>query len=257
MRRPIFIMSVALTTAACGGSSGYSPDVMSFADPGSSFEIGFLPDAVVLEQGSPDFAVTDSAGAQADDASKGPVAESGFLGTLTNLAPLDKHQEYTAITEPAPDNSVGCGPDDEICEPGQACVLNSDTGKTGCMFVAECSGDGAVEVEDIIKDILFNKHFYIKIEASVWMGSKACTLQVCPADDPCCNQCFAPLFVGTEYLPLLLLGDGVAIGCQGSSCDFDQMCKPMVPDKRYWIWGMVDLLGGKPQITVDGFCIVL
>lgn len=252
MRYTACSLALTLTAVACGGgSTDFSSDLSAYWDLGSSPDVQLLPDAVILESGAPDFSP-----APGTDAAQGDAAEGGFTNVGWNLKLMEMRNEYTAITDPTPDDTFGCGPDDEICAPGQACVLDVKTGEYGCLFVAECSQDGAVAIEDILTSLLIDKHFYIKLEAKVWLGLEACTVQVCPADDPCCNECFAPMYVGTEFLPVVLLGNGLAIGCQGSACDFDQMCKPLVPGKWYWIWGMVDLLGGESQLTVDGFCIV-
>lgn len=246
------VIMLALAFGACGGEIGNNVDVAGFIDPGRSTEIHLLPDAVILETGTADFAQSDAVTGTAD-----PGPEAGNGGPPMALSNMGMRNEYKTITTP-PTTDVGgkgCGPDKGICEPGHACLLDEKTGEKTCVFVAECSGDGAVTIEKILKNLIFQEHFYIKIEAKVLLGPEACTVQVCPADDPCCNDCFAPLYVGSDLFSVLLLGDGLAIGCQGSECNFDQMCKPLLPDQWYWIWGRVDILGDETQFTVDGFCI--
>lgn len=252
MRSRALFFTLALAMTACGGEIGGTADVAGFMDPGQSSEIHLLPDAVILETGAADFAVSDAIVGTFD---QGYDAEYG--SPPPTLSPMELRNEFKAITNQPPTDvgGKGCGPDKEVCAPGQACLVDEKTGEESCVFVAECSGDGAVTIEEILKNLIFQEPFYIKIEAKVLLGPEACTVQVCPADDPCCNDCFAPLYVGSELFSVLLLGDGLAIGCQGSECNFDQMCKPLLPDQMYWIWGRVDILGDEPQFTVDGFCI--
>jgi len=260
MNKGVYSQIMILALVACGHSTDTTLDRVQSADAGLSPDVHLLLDAVVLEQGAPDFQSNEPG--QGEDAVGGSLDSAYAVRPFRNkgAVPAGKGvHEYTSVTELPPksiDNN-NCGPDGKSCEQGEVCLVDDETGEAGCVFVAECSDQGAVKFTDILSNLLTGNGFYIKIEAKVWMGSPTCTLQVCPPEDPCCNNCFAQLNIGTTTIPMVLLGDGLAIGCQGSECDFEQMCKPIVPGKWYWIWGMVDLFGNKPEFKVDGFCLVL
>jgi hypothetical protein len=150
--------------------------------------------------------------------------------------------------------AAGCGASD-ACPDGHACL---DDGKgPACVPVDACSKDGAIQLPDVLGALMNLGSLYVKLEVRVWTGAPTCTILECDEDAPCCNTCFAQLFIGKEDFPIVLQGQGQAIGCKGSECDVANLCEPVVPEKWYWIWGTLELLGSLPQFRVDGFCLVM
>lgn len=228
-------------------------------------DVRLIPDAIVLEPGAPDFSPAsmddpglgwplDIADAPSHlDALVDPFAAHD-LGEYADLSPA-----FDVITPSDLGPSEGivgtCGPSGDTCGPGMACIPDDETGVPRCRFVAECSEDGAVEIDGLLDFLVLSTSFYIKVKAQVRVGPAMCTKIACPADYPCCNACYAPLVVGNEKVPIFLLGQGMTFGCEGSECDYALTCFPLKPDAWYLIWGTLSLFGGEVQLFVDSFCL--
>ncbi len=259
---------IAAVFVSCSGPDGGErpPDAAFAQDASAGSDVRLLPDALVLEPGAPDF----SPGGPPEDPGKpsSPDAlamDPGDGGAPSDLPPAqdpgaDVVPDATVPADPgaAPDADAPiagrCGPSGEPCGPGMACLPDDETGIPRCRFVAECSEQGMVEAEDLLDFFLWSTSLYLKVKARVWVGPAMCTATPCSADHPCCNACFAPLVVGDKKFPVVLLGQGVTFGCQGSECDYSLACSPMKPDAWYLIWGTISLIGGEAQFFVDSFC---
>ncbi len=271
MRYPrILLIAAPLVACGGGGAGGRAPDIVSTRDVGVGSDVRLLPDAIVLEPGAPDF----SPGGPADDSGEpsppdAPATDLGDGSAPADLplaqdpgAPSDVPVVFDAMvpadpgTPPDADAPIvgRCGSPGFSCGPGMACLPDDETGIPRCRFVAECSEKGVVEAEDFLDFFVGSTSLYIKVKARVWVGPAACTIMPCPANDACCNACFAPLLAGNKKFPILLLGQGVTFGCQGSECDYSLACTPMKPDAWYLIWGTLSLIGGEAQLFVDSFC---
>jgi len=281
MGRP-FAACILLAFAACAGLDGSAPD-FGASDLASS-DVPMLQDAVVLEPGgpadlasdagrddgsSPDAAASDT-NAPADtvapsDPGPGPGPDEGFVD-----APSDASLPFDDVapadlppSDDVPPDAFGgdpgvepppCGAGAKPCAPGSTCVTDSD-GHTYCAPLDECSGKGAIDIEDLVSLLISGQgEVQVKVLAMAWPGQPACTPMPCSKEHPCCNTCFAPLFIGAEAFPIVLNGQGLAIGCQGPECDVLDACRPFTSGSWYWVWGTAGILGGKPQLTVDGFC---
>lgn len=266
----ILLILAPLVACGGGGAGGRAPDTVSTRDLGVGSDVRLLPDAVVLEPGAPDF----SPGSSADDpgpwvspdASTMDLGQSDAPGDLPLAEDLADSPDPPSVADggvpadpgtlPDADAPIAgrCGSPGAACGPGMACLPDDETGIPRCRFVAECSDEGVVEAEDFFDFFVGSTSLYIKVKARVWVGPAACTMMPCPANDPCCNACFAPLVAGNKKFPILLLGQGVTFGCQGSECDYSLACSPMKPDAWYLIWGTISLIGGEAQLFVDSFC---
>ena len=169
--------------------------------------------------------------------------------------PLVKDVSWDPSPDAGPQKT--CGQGGVVCPPGHECLPSKGGKGPVCEFVAECSDKGVMKVEDLLGKLFATGQLYGKVEAKVWSGPAGCTVISCPEDNPCCNECYAQLYVGSQDLPLVLLGSGFAIGCSGTECNVDSVCGPLMPDKWYRIWGGLTLLGQQPQLTVEGFCLAL
>ena len=261
--------------SACpaGGGPARGTDVAAATADAGGLELRLLPDAVVLEPGVPDFssrdpspdaamepATLDTGGVGANDAVVAPAdgwsdaplaADNGF--STSDAAPADSASIPDHPADVSPDQ--GCGPGAEPCPRGYSCLPDKNH-ILGCRFVAECSEKWAVSVDDVFEIGMNWNSLYVKVKARVWPGPSACSLSPCAPDRPCCNTCFAPLYIGSKKFPILVLGEGLAIGCQGTECDPALACEPMKPDVWYWIWGTLAIFGNEPQFFVDSFCPV-
>jgi len=259
---PIVLLAMAVAgcdAAGAGGAGTYAPP-----DPGAPAgdaragqDFVLLSDAMVLEPGP------------ADAASDCWAEVGGVLPFEIGMSDLGAPQNDSWVKEfgPAPG---GCGEAGEPCGPGESCVDLDGDGTVACEAVSDCSEKGALDLPEVLTQLLFTGHLYVKLEAKVRAGAPSCTSLSCPAKTPCCNECFAPLFAGDLDFPILLLGKGLAVGCEGTECDFDddcdtasaqcalaKVCSPLQPGKYYWLWGDIDLLGGQVQFRLDGWCLVL
>lgn len=270
--RAVRTLVIAATFVACSGpgGGGSAPDVFPARDASTGSDVHLLPDALVLEPGAPDFSpggLAEDPGEQSSPDAPAMDADDGSAPSDLpiagdSLAPLDVPvvPDATVPADPGamPDADAPiagrCGSPGFTCGPGMTCLPDDETGIPRCRFVAECSETGVVEAEDLLDFFLSSTSLYIKVKARVWVGPAACSMIPCPADQPCCNACFAPLVVGDKKFPIVLLGQGVTFGCQGSECDYSLACSPMKPDAWYLIWGTISQIGGETQFFVDSFC---
>jgi hypothetical protein len=274
--------ALLLALAACGGGGADAVDYGAW-DVAAS-DVPLLADAVLLEPGglqdaarsdlpASDIGVADPGpsdmAAPADGAASDPgswwdtpadaASDPGI--PFADLPAGDTPQKHDA--PPPGDLPVGgdngfigppCGPGGEPCGPGQACVTNTD-GESSCAPLGECSGKGAIDLGELVSLLLSGGgDLHVKVMAMPWAGRPSCTLQPCPSDRPCCNTCFAPLFIGAEGFPIALMGQGVAVGCQGNECDVLDLCRPFDQGAWYWVWGVASIMGGKAQFLVEGYC---
>lgn len=267
MRANRILVVAALFVACAGAGGGGTPDVPSALDASAASDVRLLPDALVLEPGAPDFAPGGPADDLGDPASPDAPAMDPGDGAPSDrplaqdpgaLPDVPVVPDATVPADPGsmPDAPIAgrCGSPGSTCGPGMACLPDDETGIPRCRFVAECSEKGIVEADDLLDFFLSSTSLYIKVKARVWVGPAVCSVILCPADHPCCNACFAPLVVGDKKFPIVLLGQGVTFGCQGSECDYSLACSPMTPDAWYLIWGTISLIGGEAQFFVDSFC---
>lgn len=266
------IMAVLVAFAACGGGAGESPDFGASDLP--SQDVALLSDAVVLEPGgtadaeaprdlpSPQDAAGDLGAADAGPTWDATVPDAGAADAVDfpdaagdpGVAPADVPSPPD--TPPAGDawNGIPCGDDGLTCGADQACVVNSD-GQAFCSNLEECSGKGAMDLDELVRLLLMGQgEVHVKVLATAWPGKPACSPKPCPAENPCCNTCFAPLFIGAEAFPIALMGQGVAVGCQGTECDVLDLCHPFDQGAWYWVWGVASVMGGRPQFLVEGYC---
>jgi hypothetical protein len=257
MRRSVHIAScLVLALAAC--EDGFAP---GFADivmlPDAVSDLPLLPDAVLIgEEGFRPDAITGDPGTTDAGATLDPGLPSSDA-----MAPEDASMpdpgEADVPGDPdvlEPDALLPCGDDGTVCEPGMTCLFDEEGGGR-CVPVGKCSDEGTVDLLDLAQQLLVGEDLFVKVAAPVWVGPPSCSLVECPKDDPCCNACFAQLFIGDETLPIVLLGSDVTFGCRGSSCDFAQSCRPLVPGNRYRVWGHVHLFGPRAEFQVEGFCL--
>ena len=272
----------ALACEAGGSGPASAPDVATASDVATVQEIHLLADAVMLEQavGAPGDAGAELAGEpggveeDAPNATETPAADATLTDPASDLDPWVPGDAPAPLDAPdAPPSSVGCGPLGTHCPTDEACVDINGDGVFGCAFVDACSPEGALaldsveSVEDLLLQLFGAGKAYVKVRSLVWPGPASCSGNWCAQDDPCCNTCFAQLFAGVKDAGIVLMGKGLAIGCQGNECDLGQgcsgpdgcdlskVCNPLVPGVVYWIWGGLDLLGTQPEFRVDGFCL--
>lgn len=257
MRRYVHIAScIALVLAACenGFDTGVADVVLP---PDAASDLPLLPDAVLIgEEGASLDAMTGDPGATDPGTTLDPGPPASDAATPQDASMPDVgeadvlHVQDTFESE----DLVLCGGDGAFCDPGTTCFFDRD-GNGRCVPVGECSDEGTVELLDLARRLLRGDDIYVKVTAPVWVGPPSCSLGECPKDAPCCNACFAQLFIGDKSLPIVLLGSDVVFGCQGSSCDFDRSCRPLEPGRRYRVWGNVHLSGPRAEFQVDGFCL--
>ncbi len=263
--RAIRTLVIAAVFVACSGPGGGG------GAPDAGSDVRLLQDALVLESGAPDF----SPGGPAHDPGEPSSPDAPAMDPDDGSAPSDllpaQDPGTPSDVEVVPDAAVPadpgampdadaliaghCGSPGSTCGPGMACLPDDETGIPRCRFVAECSETGMIEAEDLPDFFLSSTSLYVKVKAWVWVGPAACSVIPCPADHPCCNACFAPLVIGDKKFPIILLGQGVTFGCQGSECDYSLACSPLKPDAWYLIWGTISLIGGEAQFFVDSFCL--
>lgn len=258
MTRSVHIAScIVIALAACesGFESGPADVVMPsdaardlplLSDAVLIGEEGSVPDAMAGDPGATDLGPSLDPGLPFSDASLPQDA------SMPDTGKADAPSEHDAFE---PDAQVPCGNDGTLCEPGTTCILDGEGGGR-CAPIGACTDEGTVELLDLARQLLHGEDLYVKVAAPVWVGPPSCSLGECPEDAPCCNACFAQLFIGDETLPIVLLGRDVTFGCQGSSCDFAQSCLPLDPGRRYRVWGHVHLSGPRAEFQVDGFCLV-
>jgi hypothetical protein len=275
LMRWVRTMALLLALAGCDAGSTGAPDFAGLQDAASA-DIPILSDAVVLEPGgradlpnSPDAAAADPGIADTvldSDAAPGDLFAAdatGFQDAVPDPGPVDRDdgprpdEGRPPPDAPAPGDAVEgmpCGNDGLRCRPDQACVTDRD-GDSYCTGLGECSGKGAIDPEELVALLIQGQgELHVKVLALPWPGKPACSPNQCTADDPCCKTCFAPLFIGAEAFPIALMGQGVAVGCQGSECDVLDLCRPFQQDAWYWVWGTASIMGGKAQFVVEGFC---
>jgi hypothetical protein len=271
-----------ITLAACAGSeSGFAAD-FGGPDTGAA-DVPILSDAVVLEPGSRDSPSYDTT---VSDLANDAAADSGASDLAIADVPaawdtfpgdLPYTPDATPLDAPSPDSAGDPGPslDDAFpdagadnppspceiqglpCGPGLACVLDGMS-HPYCTPIDECSDKGAIDLQQLVSLLLKGEgEVHVKVKAMAWPGVQTCSIpDVCTGDNTCCKSCFAPMFIGTEMFPIVLQGQGIPIGCQGSECDVLDNCRPLLPESWYWVWGRVSVLGGKARFSVDGFCPV-
>lgn len=239
-----------------------SPDTPSSPDAGqdpASADVSPTPDAQPdLDRedsaATPDLPQADAAAPDASYDDPGTPPET--LGPDT-VPPGDAFDPGPSAGDLQPGDSLGgllCGPDREPCDSGFTCVTDSDM-NSYCAPISECSGKGAIDIEELVALLLLGEgEIHVKVMAMAWPGQPACTPLPCEKDHPCCNSCFAPLFIGAEAFPIVLNGEGLAFGCQGTECDVLDACRPLLPSLWYWVWGKAGIRGGHAQLTVEGFC---
>ena len=246
--------AILLAVVGCaGGTTPPLPDVLQ-SEAGQDFVL--LQDAIVLEPGNiAEEETTDTPGLPRFDAS---------VPDLPLVRFEIREPDHGPPSDPGP-VSVWCG----SCPEGEGCVDLDNDGVFACEPVAGCSKEGVSDLKLAMAQLLSTGHIYAKLEVKVQVGKPACTEQKCPKSNPCCNQCFASLFVGPEDFPIFLLGKGLPVGCPGTNCDFKncdesakgcepvKVCAPFTPGKYYWLWGDIDLTWGQAQMRLDGWCLVL
>jgi hypothetical protein len=233
-----------------GIQDAYAPsDIQYLRDAVPLGENPASPDAgpIVSDVSGLDFAASDFGSPDFDS-----VVALDINDTFDPSDTVDPGDDSPSDTFEIPE-SIPCGPDNTPCQPDHICVEDA-TGVTACIPVGECSELGMIDEIEMIRMLIERQELYLKVKAQAWMGPASCTFLKCPEDDPCCNTCFAQLFIGTEFLPIVLLGQGLVFGCQGSECNMEGECRPMDPGDWYWVWGTASIQGGKAQFRVDGFC---
>lgn len=257
MYRFATVLAIVFAMTSCGDAFGdltSGDQYTQFADviDSSTGELAILADAVVL-----DSTQSDSQAPYDFDSILNGLDSSTVVGSDTILSQHDIVVHHDAC----PDTAIEDAVDQLACEDGgtdcpvKSTCVEDDDGKRHCIEIDQCSEDGAIDVAELIESLLTGKKVHVKVLAEVWIGKPACSMMPCPESNPCCNACWAPLLIGGQELPILLLGNGMSIGCQGTSCDFDEECSPMQPGASYWVWGNASLLGGAAQLSVDGYCL--
>jgi hypothetical protein len=253
----LVLLTIALAACEGGGSTGVSDTAAG--------DVPMLQDAVFLENGSPDGAAQDQGAHEilgadvgaADTVEWNDHGPSWDVPAADSEAPDVTDADLLPATDlPPGDNGPAdapCGLEGAPCAPGTTCVRDSD-GHQYCAPIDDCSGKGAMRIEDLVIQLLQGQTVFVKVLAKAWPGQQTCGALVCPTDNPCCNTCSALLFIGDENFPIVLNGKGMAIGCNGNECDVLDTCSPLNPKLSYWVWGRATILGGSPQFTVDGFC---
>ena len=255
MRRLAHMLALLLPLlAACG--DGLPIGITDYVSQDSfTSDLALLPDAVVIgeDDSRPDTGTSADPGMSdpgtQDQASSDPGMSDTALPPLDTLAASDAAQEDTA----AGDILAPCGIGGEVCPPDTTCRVDGE-GIGLCVPLAVCDGEGTIDVADMLAMLLLHDTLYVKVAAPVWVGDPSCSMYECPKDSPCCNVCFAQLFVGDTETPIVLLGQDTMFGCQGSECDVNEMCEPLEPGVRYRVWGQVRLSGKRAEFQVDGFC---
>lgn len=65
----------------------------------------------------------------------------------------------------------------------------------------------------------------IALVGTATTGTVRCTRISCPADDPCCNTCTAPLLIDGE-VAVVASECFEEVGCEGDSCSMLLVCRP-------------------------------
>lgn len=256
-------LSVALLlfTFSCTTSTTQKGELPSASANEGLADVFLLPDALLLEPGAP--AWQDASGQDVNPEAPSSVSDSPSLELDESSDIIEELETASAyeISDVSPPQDIAKPPPDTLppqtpcdpCGPKESCVKDEKTGLHHCVFVAECSEVGLYDLEDLSPISLASASFYVKVKAKVWAGSPTCSLLPCFSDNPCCNTCFAPLYIGSEKFPIILLGQGTTFGCEGSECDFSDHCSPLVPGSKYLIWGTLKL-GLSLELYVDSFC---
>ncbi len=269
MVRILAAAAFLFSLAGCQGSStGPSPSDLPATADGTA-DISILNDAVMLEIRS-DAPWEQDVHVSADTLAPEDVAPGEVIGIEDVPAPSDAGTDAASFLDlPGPGDANGpdfpppddvqhppfCGDREMPCEEGTTCVTDAD-GASRCVPLGECSGDGSIDLEELVRLLTTGQgQVQVKVRAMAWPGKPACSPLPCPPDDPCCNTCFAPLFIGAETFPIVLNGHGTTIGCRGNECDVLDGCHPFTLSSWYWVWGTAGIVGGKAQLTVDGFCL--
>lgn len=257
-----FIACTLPLMAACEGAFETGSGGIDAWNFDAAFDLPMLADAVLIgEEGfgtdsgsAMDPGTSDSGGSWPMDVPRPDLPGANDLP----LAP-DALVTTDLASDPGTGNadaSAPCEPDGSPCEPDAVCTYDGE-GQGHCVPVAHCSDDGTVDLAELIVRLLRDGALYVKVSETVWVGSPSCSLIECPEDDPCCNTCFAQLFIGDAKLPIVLLGRDTMFGCQGTECDIQTSCEPLEPGVRYRVWGHVQLSGARAEFRVDGFCPAL
>jgi uncharacterized protein (UPF0179 family) len=252
-----FIVLLPLLAACDGGLAGGLQDIV-WAD--TAYDLPLLPDAVVIggDDARSDNGILQDTAWPIDPGAADPgVAD---LGT-PDIAALDLPKPPVDAIEgdaagdvsPPGDTLEPCGAGGDVCAPGTTCRIDGE-GNGQCVPMAVCDDEGTVDIAEVLAMLVLQDSVYVKVAAPVWVGAPSCSLIDCPKDSPCCNACFAQLMVGDIEMPVVLLGRDAMFGCQGSECDFESMCEPLEPGRRYRVWGRVRLAGSRAEFQVDGFC---
>lgn len=230
-----------------------------YLDATTEQEVSLMQDAVILEHGAADF--SEAGPVAVDDAWAGP--DASVIADVTgrdDVPNVDSDESSltgdVATSDPGDDNPyAACGAGGMECAAGEACMTHDDEPK--CVKVDECSPDGALTVTETLNLLHTWDHFYVKVRALVLMGTPACTEMACVSNESCCNQCFAQLFFGLPQMRVVIHGDQMAVGCQGNECDVEERCEPLDSGRWYYLWGMLDRVGGQVEMTLDSFCLVM
>lgn len=270
MLRRCFTMPwlMALVVAACGEVAPGIQDVPEAG--GEAPDVPRLADATILvppEDPGPLDPAPGDPGAPPPDGDAMPDAGGPGFDT-GGSRDLQEPDPAVVAPDPGPQADAGtgdafgngelpiappCGPEQRPCDPTQVCVWDTD-GTSHCAPMAECSGRGAMDLDQLLRWFLQGdeRELAFKVRGQPWVGQATCGGP--PCDGACCRSCWAFLFLGDQEIALPLMGQGVAISCQGNECNWMDHCAPMTPGQCYWIWGRADRLGMDFRLLVEGFC---
>ena len=128
------------------------------------------------------------------------------------------------------------------CEAGYA-VINGEG-----VYIAQCDRIG---LSNLPLERPASQGEFVKIEGLVRVTRPSCSINPCPKDQPCCQRCYAQLRVSN----VVLKGEGVAFGCQGTNCDYEKHCTPIKPDSSYILWGRLYWGKERLELIVNGYCL--
>lgn len=251
------IVLLPLLTACDGGLAGGLQDIV-WAD--TAYDLPLLPDAVVIggDEARADNGIPQDTAWPIDPGAADPgVADLGapdVAGLDIPKPPVDTIEGDAAFQDASGpgDAQEPCGSGGDVCQPGTTCRIDGE-GNGLCVPMAVCDDEGTVDIAEVLAMLVLQDSVYVKVAAPVWLGAPSCSLIDCPKDSPCCNACFAQLFIGDET-PIVLRGHDTMFACMGSECTFTQTCEPLAPGNRYRFWGRIQIYGKQVEFKVDGFC---
>ncbi len=256
-----FVACMLPLLAACEGAFDTGSEGTDAWRSEVPFDLPMLADAVVIgEEGfGTDAGITADPGSSDSGYPWPDVSRPDLPVTNDVPTPTDGLANTDPASDPgtgSPDVSAPCEADGSSCGPDAVCTYDGE-GLGHCVPLAHCSDDGEIDLTEMIVRLLRDGALYVKVSETVWVGSPSCSLIECPKENPCCNSCFAQLFIGDAKLPIVLLGRDTMFGCQGTECNIRTSCEPLEPGGRYRVWGHVQLSGTRAEFRVDGFCPVL